>query len=199
MSSTVPDGCSVVQPKRGHWSTPLVMAYASAIAPKQEAACAVLGINHVVPDIDDIPDVPTCEMLVYSFPAAFAGVPILAEDDYDRIELPESAVPTGADFGIRIKGDSMQPTIEDGSIVFVRKQPDLQNGQIGIFMIDGEAVCKRYFHKGTTVTLRSENPRMLILSFSHIRNFTWPAACLVIIDYTSHFVVVFFCFGCYND
>jgi len=140
-----------------HWSAPLVMAYASAITPKQEATCAVLGIPHVIPDMDDVPNIPTCEMLVYAFPAA-AGIPLLAEDDYDRIEFPESVVPSGADFGIRIKGDSMQPTIEDGSIVFVRKQPDLQNGQIGIFMIDGEAACKRYFHKGTTVTLRSENP-----------------------------------------
>ena len=72
-------------------------------------------------------------MLVYSFPAA-AGVALSAEDDYERILFPVSAVPPGADFGVRIRGDSMQPTIQDGTIVFVRKQPELQNGQIGIFM-----------------------------------------------------------------
>ena len=140
------------------WGIPILNAYAASLKPTQEAACAVLRISHVDPDDGFAPDVePTCEMLVYEFPAA-AGIPLLAEDDYDRLEFPESAVPSGADFGIRIKGNSMHPTIEDGAIVFVRKQPDLQNGQIGIFMIDGEAVCKRYFRKGNLVTLRSDNP-----------------------------------------
>ena len=141
----------------GEWSAPLVSAYASAIRPTQEAACAVLGIPHVQPDPLNMPEVPTCDMLVYSFPAA-AGIPVFAEDDYERIEFPESSIPAGADFGIRIKGDSMQPTLADESIVFVRKQPDLQNGQIGIFMIDDEAVCKRFYKGNKTVTLKSDNP-----------------------------------------
>jgi repressor LexA len=141
----------------GEWSAPLVSAYASAIRPTQEAACAVLGIPHVKPDPLYKPEVDTCDMLVYSFPAA-AGIPVMAEDDYERIEFPESEVPSGADFGIRIKGDSMQPTIMDESIVFVRKQPELQNGQLGIFMIDDEAACKRFYKKGNTVSLKSDNP-----------------------------------------
>ncbi len=139
------------------WGKPILQAYASAIRPTQEAACAVLGIRHVEPDPLYQPEVPTCDILVYTFPAA-AGIPLMAEDDYERIEFPESAVPSGADFGIRIKGDSMQPTIADETIVFVRRQPDLQNGQIGIFMIDDEAVCKRLHKTGNKVSLKSDNP-----------------------------------------
>lgn len=83
-------------------------------------------------------------MVVYNFPAA-AGIPLYVEDDsYERIEFPASKVPQGADFGIRISGDSMEPTIQAGSIVFVRKTAELRPGEIGIFMLDDEAVCKRY-------------------------------------------------------
>jgi SOS-response transcriptional repressor LexA len=138
------------------WGAPILNAYASSIRPTQEAACAVLGISHVEPSVHYPPSEPTCDILVYSFPAA-AGIPLMAEDDYERLEFPESAVPSGADFGIRIRGDSMQPTIDDETIVFVRRQPDLQSGQIGIFMIDDEAVCKRLHKKGNTVSLKSDN------------------------------------------
>ncbi|MEA4927544.1 MAG: S24 family peptidase [Candidatus Limiplasma sp.] len=142
----------------GEWSTPLVSAYASAIRPTQEAACAVLGIPYVKPDPFYKPEVATCDMLVYTFPAA-AGIPLSAEDDYERIEFPTSEVPAGADFGVRIRGDSMQPTIPDGTIVFVRKQPEMQNGQIGIFMIDDGALCKRFYRRGEQVFLQSDNPK----------------------------------------
>jgi len=144
------DGCFL-------WGQPILTAYASAIRPTQEAACAVLGIPHVVPDSANVPETTTCDMLVYSFPAA-AGVALSAEDDYERILFPVSAVPPGADFGVRIRGDSMQPTIQDGTIVFVRKQPELQNGQIGIFMIDDCALCKRFYHRGDRIILQSDNP-----------------------------------------
>jgi len=141
-----------------NWSDPLVSAYASAIVPKQEAACAVLGIPHIVPDPDFVSEGITCDMLVYSFPAA-AGVALSAEDDYERIQFPSCEVPAGADFGVRIRGDSMQPTIQDGTIVFVRKQPELQNGQIGIFMIDDGALCKRFYRRGDQIILQSDNPK----------------------------------------
>ena len=142
----------------GEWSAPLVSAYASAILPKQEAACAVLGIPHVQPDPFYKPEAATCDMLVYTFPAA-AGIPLSAEDDYERIEFPANEVPAGADFGVRIRGDSMQPTIQDGTIVFVRKQPELQYGQIGIFMIDDGALCKRFYRRGDQIILQSDNPK----------------------------------------
>lgn len=98
------------------------------------------------------------DMIVYTNPSA-AGVPLYAEDDYERIEFPASEVPRGADFGVRISGDSMEPTIHDGTIVWVHKVPELQEGQIGIFMIDDGAVCKRFYSTGSGVELRSDNSK----------------------------------------
>jgi len=86
-------------------------------------------------------------------------VPLYAEDDsYERVEFSASQVPRGADFGIRISGDSMEPTIPAGTIVFVRKVSDLRSGDIGIFMVDDEAVCKRFSMDKRGIVLRPDNP-----------------------------------------
>ena len=96
-------------------------------------------------------------MVVYNFPAA-AGIPLYVEDDsYERIEFSSSKVPKGADFGIRVSGDSMEPTIEAGAIVFVRKTAELRPGEIGIFMLDDEAVCKRFSADNNGFLLVSDN------------------------------------------
>lgn len=96
------------------------------------------------------------DMMVYTNPSA-AGIPLYAENDYEHIEFPASEVPRGADFGVRISGDSMEPTIPDGTIVWVHKVPELQEGQIGIFMLDDGAVCKRFYNTDNGIELRSDN------------------------------------------
>lgn len=115
---------------------------------------------------------PKQEMIVYNFPAA-AGVPMWAEDDsYERHTFTTSQVPIGADFGIRISGDSMEPTIPAGTIVFVRKVPELRNGDIGIFMLDDEAVCKRFTMDQRGIVLQSDNEAYEPLVINGYQRFT---------------------------
>lgn len=97
------------------------------------------------------------EKLVYLNPAA-AGTPLYAESDFERLEFPEDQAPKNADFGIRISGKSMEPTVRDGAIVWVRKTLELPNGAVGVFMINDSAVCKRFFDDGGTIRLESDNP-----------------------------------------
>ena len=98
------------------------------------------------------------EMLVYVNPAA-AGTPLYAESDFERLTFPSDKVPRGTDFGIRISGKSMEPTVMDGSIAWVRKRLDMPNGTVGIFMLNDSAVCKRFFKEPDgTVRLESDNP-----------------------------------------
>lgn len=49
-----------------------------------------------------------------------------------------------ADFAIKISGKSMEPTIPDGSIALISNDKDLDHEDIGIFVLDGEVMCKRY-------------------------------------------------------
>lgn len=87
-----------------------------------------------------------------------AGTPILAvenhEDYFDTAEF------TGADFALQIQGDSMIGSrIYDGDIVFIKKQSCIENGQIGAFLIDGEATLKIFNKQNNTIMLLSSNPK----------------------------------------
>lgn len=86
-----------------------------------------------------------------------AGTPILAvenhEDYFDTSEF------INADFALQIQGDSMIGSrIYDGDIVFLKKQSYIENGQIGAFLIDGEATLKIFNKQNNTVMLLSSNP-----------------------------------------
>ncbi len=76
---------------------------------------------------------------------------------YDMVEVG-SEVPAQADFGVRIAGDSMEPRFIHGQIVWVRRQESLENGEIGIFLYNGEGYCKRLSTEGGQPALLSLNP-----------------------------------------
>jgi len=80
-----------------------------------------------------------------------------------KIEFPEKDIPPKTDYCLRIKGDSMEPEIPDGCIAFVRSCPVIENGQIGIFSLNGNAICKRLDINIVmkTVRLLSNNPAYL--------------------------------------
>lgn len=111
------------------------------------------------------------EMLVYINPAA-AGTPLYAESDFERLTFPTDKVPRGADFGIRISGRSMEPTVMDGSIAWVRKRQEIPNEAVGIFMLNDAAVCKRFFKKDNgSVQLKSDNPDFPDVPVTEFDNF----------------------------
>ena len=136
------------------WGEPILDAYAATTRPKQTAVCVILDIDYVEPDVE-----PAEETILESFthPAA-AGLPVWVEGDSEDIAYPTSAVPKGAKFTVRIAGKSMEPTIPDGAHVFLTRQPDLNNGEIGVFMIGDTSVCKRYHKDENGVQLLSDNP-----------------------------------------
>ena len=74
-----------------------------------------------------------------------AGIPIEAiEEVIDWEEIPEEMAAHGEFFGLKIKGDSMEPRVQSGDIVIVRQQPDAESGEIVIATVNGDsATCKR--------------------------------------------------------
>lgn len=79
-------------------------------------------------------------------------------DDIDA-EVMELEAPAEADIGIRISGDSMEPLIHDGEIVFVKYQPNVEENEIGIFVLNGDAYCKRLGFVDGKPVLRSLNEK----------------------------------------
>jgi len=87
-----------------------------------------------------------------------AGQPILAQEYIEGYEyVPEHI---NVDFCLRVKGDSMiNARILDGDLVYVRHQPDIENGEIAAVLIDRhDATLKRVYKLDGSVILRAENP-----------------------------------------
>lgn len=88
------------------------------------------------------------------------GDPILADENITGyLSEPTDLLPSGKLFYLRAKGQSMEPTIKDGSLVLIRQQPDVEDGEIAaiLFVDDDEATLKRIKRAGPTVILIPDN------------------------------------------
>ncbi|BAW87035.1 LexA family protein [Limosilactobacillus fermentum] len=88
------------------------------------------------------------------------GDPILADENISGYLLePTDFLPSGKLFYLRAKGQSMEPTIKDESLVLIRQQPDVEDGEIAavLFTDDNEATLKRIKRAGPTVILIPDN------------------------------------------
>lgn len=93
------------------------------------------------------------------------GTPILAEENIeDYVDLPRHIL---ADFALTCRGDSMiNAGIQDGDIVYIRKQEQVENGQIAAVLVgDEEATLKRFYYDGDSLRLVPENPSCRTKSF----------------------------------
>ncbi len=94
---------------------------------------------------------------LYNLPASAGTGEFLDGEDYTEVEVGNE-VSAAADFGIRIKGNSMEPKYEDGQTVWIKKCENLQDGEIGIFFLNGNAYCKKLRKDTKGVSLVSLNP-----------------------------------------
>lgn len=84
------------------------------------------------------------------------GTPILAEENIqDYVDVPKAAHAT---FVLLCKGDSMAPRIQDGDLVYVRKQPMVENGELAAVRVEEEATLKRVYISPSQIILQAENP-----------------------------------------
>ena len=90
----------------------------------------------------ETPEQDLRQIPLYRSPAAAGYAAPVFGEDFDYIDVT-GQVPQGAEFAVRIQGDSMEPFILDGSTVYVNRDP-LSNGDVGIFCVDGEMLCKQY-------------------------------------------------------
>ena len=83
------------------------------------------------------------------------GEPIWAEEDKDCYVMADAEIQ--ADFCLICKGDSMAPMINDGDIVFVKRQPSVNKGEMAVVSIDNEVTLKRVYQSGDKITLVAIN------------------------------------------
>ncbi len=98
------------------------------------------------------------------------GTPITAEQNVERIVCVPSK--WRSSFTLTCKGDSMEPRIHDGDLVAIRKQPEVENGEIAAVRIGEEATLKHVYLHENFIELRPENPAFnsIILSREDMNN-----------------------------
>ena len=94
----------------------------------------------------------------YLVPAAAGYASPIQGEDYELLPRgPET--PPLADFCITVRGDSMEPYIPDGSLVYVRRDAPLREFEAGVFFVDGDVYCKQWcVDYAGTLHLLSANP-----------------------------------------
>jgi len=125
------------------------------------------------PDIPDFPNIfPIETKKVPLLGKIAAGQPVMAEECFDS--YVQCGTDIHADFCLRVQGDSMiNARIYDGDIVFIHKQPEVENGEIAAVAIDDAVTLKRVYMSDNFVELRAENPKYkpMVFNQSNCLNF----------------------------
>lgn len=98
------------------------------------------------------------EYISLPFPAlpASAGVgEYLHEDTTSYIKVPATNLTQRSSFALRVHGDSMEPDYFDGDIVLVDADADVNVGDVGIFIVNGEGFIKQR-GKGRLISLNNK-------------------------------------------
>lgn len=91
--------------------------------------------------------------------AIAAGSTLYAEENFQEfINLGDLFRAKGEIFALKVKGDSMKGAgILNGDLVIVKSQPRVENGEIGVIILEEEATVKRIFTEGKRIRLQPEN------------------------------------------
>jgi len=105
-----------------------------------------------------------------------AGGPLLAEENIEEyLAVPEPLSRGGAEFLLRVKGESMiNAGILDGDIIVVRRQQDARDGEIVVALAGDdesadEATVKRFFSENGRVRLQPENDALEPIYAKHVQ------------------------------
>lgn len=109
-----------------------------------------------------------------------AGIPIEAvEEILDYEEIPKDMAKQGEHFALQIKGDSMEPKFSDGDVVIIRKQSDVDTGDIAVVLVNGnEATVKKIKKRSDGIMLIPTNPDYDVLYYNNNEIETLPVTVL---------------------
>ncbi|MDM8200777.1 LexA family protein [Allofournierella massiliensis] len=151
----------VTQQAVGKWETgrsspdPATLARLAELL--ETSADYLLGISEQ-PAEPAAPSPPYAESPIPVIGTVRAGYGSLAfEEDYG-VEYACVKDPANY-FYLVVKGDSMEPRIQDGDLALVHRQPTLENGDLGVMVFgEGEGTLKKYIQRGNAVILQPFNP-----------------------------------------
>ena len=81
---------------------------------------------------------------LYDLPVSAGTGVFLTDTESVSINIPDNPDTAGADFALRIKGNSMEPKYRDGDVLLVEECDSVEYGELGIFILDGDGYFKKY-------------------------------------------------------
>lgn len=119
--------------------------------PKQDVLFSLskvfhVSINEFFPYPDNVKPITTGIRRIPVLGAIACGDPITADENIEEYrDTVADMLPSGNLFYLKAKGESMAPTIPNGSYVLIREQPDVEDGEIAAVLVNGdtEATLKR--------------------------------------------------------
>ena len=159
--SALADTLGITQQAVGRWEK-------GSSAPDPDTLMRLAGIFNVSVDtllgregvnIGQVrPYLAAAEAMVPILGTVRAGYGALAFEEERGLEPANVRDPENY-FYLVVKGDSMEPRIRDGDLALVRKQPTLDDGDLGVVVFrEGEGTLKRFQKKGNAVVLQPFNP-----------------------------------------
>ena len=102
---------------------------------------------------------PTLRLLPVYLQPASAGAGQWLDDDAQEMTEVDESVPTKAEFGVRIAGDSMEPRFVNGQTVWVKAAQDANNGDIVLCTLNDQGYCKKLRKDENGIALISLNKK----------------------------------------
>lgn len=120
-------------------------------------------------DLVEEPQRKNKKFLIPVLGRVIAGIPMDAvEEILDYEEISEDMARQGEFFALQVKGDSMEPKFSDGDVVIVRKQEDVDSGDIAIVLVNGdEATIKKVQKFDGGINLVPTNSAYPVLTYTN--------------------------------
>ena len=125
-----------------------VIVYLPNAKKKIESWCKEIRRARQQPDVnhrfsDKLKDNTTTKVVkLYDIPLSAGGGTDLLDNEVAGEDYNTTV--EECDFALRIRGDSMEPQIHNGSIVLIHRQETLESGETGAFYFNGQVFCKKY-------------------------------------------------------
>lgn len=112
--------------------------------------------NEVYNVNNDIREDETEYSAIKLYGAVSAGKGVALYEEYTDVITYPKPIPEH-DIALQVNGDSMLPLFRDGEIIFINKTYEINHGQIGVFILNGQGFLKKFYKIDNDVRLLSVN------------------------------------------
>ena len=104
---------------------------------------------------------------LFDMPVSAGSGMYLDDTSAEKINIPDNDKTKSADFALRISGNSMEPKYHNGDILLVERCESFNEGELGIFVLDGQGYFKQY-GGDRLISLNPEFADILLKDFSQV-------------------------------